>query len=81
MATLNKPLIVERVPQVYQKAVEMTTPARHTTAGRCPLDLAGLDRYGRVKVVVLLSRLVSGNAPFASSGFTVKVSVPPGIQR
>ena len=80
MATLNTPLFVERVAQVYQKAGEKTTPDRHpTTTVRHLLLLA--EDYGSVKVAVLLSRLASGNAPLASSGFTVKVSVPPGIHR
>ena len=102
MATLNTPLTVERVPQVYQKAFEMTTPGRHPTWGvqpgkvengrgsavdqmhgvvDCDPPRADAEDYGKVNCAVLLSRLVSGNGSAASTGFTVKVRVPPGIQR
>jgi hypothetical protein len=60
-------------------SVENASPGLPTTTVRRLLLLA--KGYGSVKVAVLLSRLVSGNAPLASSGLTVKVSVPPGIQR
>ncbi len=71
-------LFIERVPQVYQKEVELTIRTGTAFQGNGPV---GLACYGSVKVAVLLSRRVSGSAPAASIGLTVNVSVPPGIQR